>query len=63
MAVAGIRAQPQSGNSDHCGDRTGLPAFERQTDRITGSNGKTTTTALVSELLKGAGLRGYAAGI
>lgn len=29
---------------------------------ITGSNGKTTTTALVSELLKGAGLRGHAAG-
>jgi UDP-N-acetylmuramoylalanine--D-glutamate ligase len=29
---------------------------------ITGSNGKTTTTALVAELLRGAGLRGYAAG-
>ncbi|MBN2317650.1 MAG: UDP-N-acetylmuramoyl-L-alanine--D-glutamate ligase [Acidobacteria bacterium] len=29
---------------------------------ITGSNGKTTTTTLVSELLKGAGLRSYAAG-
>jgi UDP-N-acetylmuramoylalanine--D-glutamate ligase len=29
---------------------------------ITGSNGKTTTTALVSELLTGGGLRGYAAG-
>jgi UDP-N-acetylmuramoylalanine--D-glutamate ligase len=29
---------------------------------ITGSNGKTTTTALVAELLKGAGLKGYAAG-
>jgi len=29
---------------------------------ITGSNGKTTTTALVTELLRGAGLRGYAAG-
>jgi UDP-N-acetylmuramoylalanine--D-glutamate ligase len=29
---------------------------------ITGSNGKTTTTALVSELLNGAGLKGYAAG-
>jgi UDP-N-acetylmuramoylalanine--D-glutamate ligase len=29
---------------------------------ITGSNGKTTTTALVTELLRGAGLRGFAAG-
>jgi UDP-N-acetylmuramoylalanine--D-glutamate ligase len=29
---------------------------------ITGSNGKTTTTTLVAELLRGAGLRGYAAG-
>jgi len=29
---------------------------------ITGSNGKTTTTALVTELLRGAGLHGYAAG-
>ncbi len=29
---------------------------------ITGSNGKTTTTVLVSELLQGAGLEGYAAG-
>jgi UDP-N-acetylmuramoylalanine--D-glutamate ligase len=29
---------------------------------ITGSNGKTTTTTLVSELLTGAGMRGYAAG-
>jgi UDP-N-acetylmuramoylalanine--D-glutamate ligase len=29
---------------------------------ITGSNGKTTTTTLVSELLAGAGLRGFAAG-
>lgn len=29
---------------------------------ITGSNGKTTTTTLVSELLTGAGIRGYAAG-
>ena len=29
---------------------------------ITGSNGKTTTTTLVSELLTGAGLRGHAAG-
>jgi UDP-N-acetylmuramoylalanine--D-glutamate ligase len=29
---------------------------------ITGSNGKTTTTTLVAELLKGAGLKGYAAG-
>jgi UDP-N-acetylmuramoylalanine--D-glutamate ligase len=29
---------------------------------ITGSNGKTTTTTLVTELLRGAGLRGYAAG-
>ena len=29
---------------------------------ITGSNGKTTTTQLVSELLTGAGLRGFAAG-
>jgi UDP-N-acetylmuramoylalanine--D-glutamate ligase len=29
---------------------------------ITGSNGKTTTTTLVSELLAGAGLKGYAAG-
>ena len=29
---------------------------------ITGSNGKTTTTTLVSRLLTGAGLRGYAAG-
>jgi UDP-N-acetylmuramoylalanine--D-glutamate ligase len=29
---------------------------------ITGSNGKTTTTTLVSELLNGAGLKGYAAG-
>jgi UDP-N-acetylmuramoylalanine--D-glutamate ligase len=29
---------------------------------ITGSNGKTTTTTLVAELLKGAGLNGYAAG-
>ena len=29
---------------------------------ITGSNGKTTTTSLVSELLTGAGMRGYAAG-
>jgi UDP-N-acetylmuramoylalanine--D-glutamate ligase len=29
---------------------------------ITGSNGKTTTTTLVSRLLVGAGLRGYAAG-
>lgn len=29
---------------------------------ITGSNGKTTTTTLVAELLRGAGLRGFAAG-
>jgi UDP-N-acetylmuramoylalanine--D-glutamate ligase len=29
---------------------------------ITGSNGKTTTTTLVSELLSGAGMRGFAAG-
>lgn len=29
---------------------------------ITGSNGKTTTTTLVSELLTGAGMRGFAAG-
>ncbi len=29
---------------------------------ITGSNGKTTTTTLVAELLRGSGLRGYAAG-
>ena len=29
---------------------------------ITGSNGKTTTTTIVSELLVGAGLKGYAAG-
>jgi UDP-N-acetylmuramoylalanine--D-glutamate ligase len=29
---------------------------------ITGSNGKTTTTTLIAELLRGAGLRGYAAG-
>jgi UDP-N-acetylmuramoylalanine--D-glutamate ligase len=29
---------------------------------ITGSNGKTTTTTLAAELLRGAGLRGYAAG-
>jgi UDP-N-acetylmuramoylalanine--D-glutamate ligase len=29
---------------------------------ITGSNGKTTTTTLVAQLLTGAGLRGYAAG-
>jgi UDP-N-acetylmuramoylalanine--D-glutamate ligase len=29
---------------------------------ITGSNGKTTTTALVAQLLAGAGLKGYAAG-
>ena len=29
---------------------------------ITGSNGKTTTTALLAELLRGAGLRGHAAG-
>lgn len=29
---------------------------------ITGSNGKTTTTTLVSELLTGSGLKGYAAG-
>jgi UDP-N-acetylmuramoylalanine--D-glutamate ligase len=29
---------------------------------ITGSNGKTTTTTLVTELLRGAGLRAYAAG-
>jgi UDP-N-acetylmuramoylalanine--D-glutamate ligase len=29
---------------------------------ITGSNGKTTTTTLVSKLLTGAGMRGYAAG-
>ena len=29
---------------------------------ITGSNGKTTTTALVSELLTGAGMKGHAAG-
>jgi UDP-N-acetylmuramoylalanine--D-glutamate ligase len=29
---------------------------------VTGSNGKTTTTALAAELLRGAGLKGYAAG-
>lgn len=29
---------------------------------ITGSNGKTTTTTLVAKLIRGAGLRGYAAG-